>query len=93
MSIISLPLTFQLKSSYDALKVNRFRKIIKRALAAEPDLEALVTSIEVGKTSQVFLNAQDRAVAGGKARAASMTAERRREIAEKAALARWGDKK
>lgn len=60
-------------------------------------LAKLITDIATGETDEASDTRDPAAVAmgskGGKARAAAMSAERRAEIARKAAQRRWADKK
>ena len=63
-----------------------------------PDVNIIAANIVAQATDEAHIVKNPAAVAlgrlgglkGGKARAASLTPERRKEIAKKAALARWG---
>ncbi len=58
------------------------------AMATGEDLE---TTLD-GKNAAAVALGRKGGLKGGKARAASLTAKRRKEIAQKAAAARWGSK-
>ncbi len=49
----------------------------------------VVDAVDDGKDAAVSASRRKGGLAGGKARAESLTAERRRQIAEKAASSRW----
>jgi hypothetical protein len=72
----------------------------KRTSKTQKDINAIATSIVEKTTGELIREKNPAAVAlgrlgglkGGKARASIMSAEKRREIAQKAARSRWGKK-
>ena len=65
------------------------RECITEALNADMQLANLVKRLRIGKTRSI-LSQHEAKQAGGRARAKSLSAKRRKAIAKRAALARWG---
>jgi hypothetical protein len=62
------------------------------ALVSEATDESAPEPVDDGKDPNAVALGRKGGLKGGKARAAALTAEQRKEIARKAAAARWGEK-
>lgn len=69
--------------------VTAFRVVQEATGQAEPEPEEAEPELAEGKNPHAVALGRLGGLKGGKARAAKMTPEQRREIAKKAALARW----
>lgn len=69
--------------------VTAFRVVQEATGQAEPEPEEAEPELAEGKNPHAVALGRLGGLKGGRARAAKMTPEQRREIAKKAALARW----
>jgi hypothetical protein len=69
--------------------VTAFRVVQEATVQVEPEPEKAEPELVEGKNPHAVALGRLGGLKGGKARAAKMTPKQRREIAKKAALARW----
>ena len=80
----------QKRSSKGKMDLNRLAKSIVNQITTDEELQ--VKAIEEGKNPAAVSLGRLGGLKGGKARAATLSAEQRSEIAKKAAMIRWSTK-